>query len=184
MLLGMVSAAATALFTPKTGKELRNDLKGKTKNMIEAGKEKAENLVEDAKESYREAEKEMEYSNATPPTEHVSSTAEKGEEWLEHVGNEQNLAEYPDASGTDTTGIFADHLTDLPADERYDPDFSDNESFIVTNATENKNSPSMTRKKADSSSDSINTQMDKNRDSYPFAEEILDGMEEEMKERK
>lgn len=184
MLLGIVSAAATALFTPKTGKELRSDLKEKTKDMIEIGKEKAENLVEDAKESYHEAEKEMKDSKPASATEHVASTAEKGEEWLNHVGNEQDLAEYPDASGTDTTGIFADHLTDLPADERYDPDFSGKEPFIVTNAFENTSSSSMTEKKADSSSDSLDTQMDKKRDSYPFAEEILDEMEKDMKERK
>lgn len=60
LLTGVISAVVALLFAPKSGKELRNDIKDKaleTKDSVQTGKE---HLVEDFKQSYLEAANEVE----------------------------------------------------------------------------------------------------------------------------
>ena len=59
-LAGLVSATIALLFAPKSGKELRNEIKNKamdTKDSIQTG---TQNFKQDFKDSYFEAEKEIE----------------------------------------------------------------------------------------------------------------------------
>lgn len=137
LLLSAASAAAVALLTPQSGEELRGKLKNKAKTLTEKGQEKKEELMEDVKASYSEAEKEMKLSEDGHPlpspeetglvspdetsldvntTGDVSlSTREKGEEWLDNIGDEQDsLGEYPDASGSVPGGAFSDDTVSLP----------------------------------------------------------------------
>src|SRR5699024_1552772 len=131
LLLSAASAAAAVLFTPKSGKEMRETLTNKGKKVKDKGQEKKDNLVKDMKDSYQEAEEEMSYypadpvetdlakpmdNDLQPQTDHVQSTAEKGEEWLDQVGEQQEtLSEYPDASSTSPSGTFTDDTATLPA---------------------------------------------------------------------
>ena len=60
LLSGAVSAAVALLFAPKSGKELREDIKEKsleTKDSLQTGKD---HLVDDFKQSYFEASQEVE----------------------------------------------------------------------------------------------------------------------------
>jgi gas vesicle protein len=64
LFLSAASAAAALLFAPKSGKELRAELKTEAEKLKETGEEKAHELVEDFKESYLEVEKELEAEQA------------------------------------------------------------------------------------------------------------------------
>jgi len=60
ILASLISAGVALLFAPKSGKELRKDLQNKaneTKNSVKTG---ADNLKNDFKDAYFEAEKEVE----------------------------------------------------------------------------------------------------------------------------
>src|SRR5699024_6342951 len=124
LLLSAATATAVAFFTPNSGKELREKLKDKAKKATEKGQQKADDLVHDMKDSYHEAEDEMKRNSSNPKAQtgsfqdpedaglvspeetdiasssddkKVTSTREKGEEWLDQVGEEQDsLGEYPD----------------------------------------------------------------------------------------
>lgn len=64
-LLISAGAAFTALlFAPKSGNELRAELKAEAKKWKETGEEKAHELVDDFKESYLEVEKELDEEQA------------------------------------------------------------------------------------------------------------------------
>lgn len=60
LLIGLISAAIALLFAPKSGKELRRDLKNKANETKDSVKSGTENLKNDFRESYFEAEKEVE----------------------------------------------------------------------------------------------------------------------------
>ncbi len=182
----------TALLTPKTGKQVRTDLKGKAKELVDTGKEKVKNLVQDTKEAYQEAEQELEQtkkyestasvsstavSSTAVSSTAVSSTAEKGEEWLNHISDADTISEYPDASVTNTTGIFADQLTPLPADETYTPTFSDELKKEASPEAPNTNQTQTDL------SQSPNLQTTP-REPYPFAEELLDELEDTLEQKK
>lgn len=180
--LGLATAMVTALLTPKTGKQVRTDLKGKAKELVDTGKEKVKNLVQDTKEAYQEAEQELEQtkkyeSTASVSSTAVSSTAEKGEEWLNHISDADTISEYPDASVTNTTGIFADQLTPLPADETYTPTFSDELKKEASPEAPNTNQTQTDL------SQSPNLQTTP-REPYPFAEELLDELEDTLEQKK
>lgn len=173
LLIGAASAAAAMLFAPKSGKQLRGDFKEKVKEMMHQGKDKADNLVSDVKTSYHEAEEEM---NDSQPE--IESTAEKGEEWLDQVGEEQDMMEYPDASGSYPTGLFADDSTDFPAEETYEPDAYDEESSsIPTTHIDADDKNNLEREH----SDTIRVSIEDEDESYPFAREILNDLEDEAR---
>lgn len=133
LLLSAASAAAAILLTPKSGKKMRNDLKDQAKRLVDAGKDKAEDLVSDVKESFHEAEEEQLYSEPAIAPQSVEPTTEKGEEWLDQVGEEQGMSEYPDASVSDPAGVFADDRSDLPAEEEtYQPDLTDLDDSLAS----------------------------------------------------
>lgn len=60
LLVGLISATVALLFAPKSGKELRQDLKEKTNETKDSVKTGTQNLKNDFKESYFEAEQEVE----------------------------------------------------------------------------------------------------------------------------
>ena len=125
LLAGIVGASVALLFAPKPGKELRHDVKNELDELKEKGKEKAILLVDDLKQSYHESEEELNSHSTVPstPTAHVDegyipSTVEKGEEWLDQVGEQQDALEsYPDAVSVNPTGL----LNDVPKDPLVDP---------------------------------------------------------------
>lgn len=56
----LVTAGLTMLFTPKSGKEFRNDIKRTAEDTRDKAQESAHNLKQDFKESYFEAAEEVE----------------------------------------------------------------------------------------------------------------------------
>lgn len=60
LLVGLISATVALLFAPKSGKELRQDLKEKANETKDSVKTGTQNLKNDFKESYFEAEQEVE----------------------------------------------------------------------------------------------------------------------------
>lgn len=60
LLVGVVSAGVALLFAPKSGKELRDDIKNKTLETKDSIQDSAEHLKEDFKQSYFEAAEEVE----------------------------------------------------------------------------------------------------------------------------
>ena len=80
LLVGAASAVAALLFAPKSGKELRKDLKEEAKKLKQSGQEKAENLSQDVKQSYYEAEAEMNYYPTNPDETDSSEPVELNED--------------------------------------------------------------------------------------------------------
>ncbi|WP_423190350.1 YtxH domain-containing protein [Alkalibacterium sp. f15] len=64
VFMSAASAFTALLFAPKRGKEFREDLKDEAIKLKDSGEEKAQELVEDFKTSYIEAEKELESEQA------------------------------------------------------------------------------------------------------------------------
>lgn len=64
VLLSAASAFTALLLAPKTGKEFRGDLKEEAHKLKDSGEEKAQELMEDFKASYMEAERELESEQA------------------------------------------------------------------------------------------------------------------------
>lgn len=60
ILVGLVSAGVALLFAPKSGKELRKDIQDKANETKDSVKTGADNLKNDFKEAYFEAEQEVE----------------------------------------------------------------------------------------------------------------------------
>lgn len=60
LLVGILSAGVALLFAPKSGKELRDDIKKKSMETKDSIQEGAQNLKHDFKESYFEAAEEVE----------------------------------------------------------------------------------------------------------------------------
>ena len=60
LFVGIVSASAALLFAPKSGKELREDIKQKSFDTKNAIQDSASNLKDDFKSSYFEASEEVE----------------------------------------------------------------------------------------------------------------------------
>lgn len=60
LLVGVVSAGVALLFAPKSGKELRNDIKNKSMEAKDKAQDSAQNLKQDFKDSYFEAAEEVE----------------------------------------------------------------------------------------------------------------------------
>lgn len=56
----LITAGLTVLFTPKSGKEFRNDIKRTAEGTRDKAQESANNLKQDFKESYFEAAEEVE----------------------------------------------------------------------------------------------------------------------------
>lgn len=63
LLLSALSAGAALLFAPKSGKELRSDLKDGAMKMKDKGTDYANDLMNDLKESYQEVDSEMAQEN-------------------------------------------------------------------------------------------------------------------------
>ncbi|MFO8069675.1 MAG: YtxH domain-containing protein [Alkalibacterium sp.] len=64
VLMSAASAFAALLFAPKRGKEFREDLKDEALKLKDSSEEKAQDLVDDFKTSYMEAERELESEQA------------------------------------------------------------------------------------------------------------------------
>ncbi|OJF97171.1 YtxH domain-containing protein [Alkalibacterium sp. 20] len=64
VFMSAASAFTALLFAPKRGKEFREDLKDEAIKLKDSGEEKAQELVEDFKTSYIEAERELESEQA------------------------------------------------------------------------------------------------------------------------
>lgn len=60
LLVGVVAAGAALLFAPKSGKELREDIKKKSLDTKDSIQDSAQNLKHDFKQSYFEAAEEVE----------------------------------------------------------------------------------------------------------------------------
>lgn len=60
ILVGLLSAGLALLFAPKSGKELRKDIQDKANQTKDNVKTSTNNLKQDFKDSYFEAEKEVE----------------------------------------------------------------------------------------------------------------------------
>jgi gas vesicle protein len=60
VVVGALSAGVALLFAPKSGKELRRDIKQKGAEAKDSAKQSKDSLVADFKESYFEAEREVE----------------------------------------------------------------------------------------------------------------------------
>lgn len=60
ILAGLISAGVALLFAPKSGKELRKDIQDKANETKDSVKTSADNLKNDFKEAYFEAEQEVE----------------------------------------------------------------------------------------------------------------------------
>lgn len=86
LFMSAASAAAALLLAPKSGKELRAELKTEAEKLKETGEEKAHELVEDFKESYLEVEQELEEEQAKLDAKQaqLSQTIEEIEKDLAH----------------------------------------------------------------------------------------------------
>lgn len=60
LLVGVVAAGVAILFAPKSGKELREDIKKKALDTRDSMQDSAQNLKHDFKQSYFEAAEEVE----------------------------------------------------------------------------------------------------------------------------
>lgn len=60
LLVGIVAAGVAILFTPKSGKDLRDDIKRKSLETKDSLQDSAQNLKHDFKQSYFEAAEEVE----------------------------------------------------------------------------------------------------------------------------
>lgn len=66
LLVGIAAAATALLFAPKSGKDLRNELKEQGLQYKDMAKDKADNLANEFKRTYHEVEEEMNYANPDP----------------------------------------------------------------------------------------------------------------------
>lgn len=101
LLVGIAAAATALLFAPKSGKELRSDLKEQGLQYKDKAKDKAEELATEFKQTYHEVEEETDYSNPDPE---LTETIEDIETDLYHPNQEK-----------------AEVLTPEPADLMSDP---------------------------------------------------------------
>lgn len=60
ILVGVIASGVAMLFAPKSGKELRNDIKQKSLKTKDSIQDSAQNLKHDFKQSYFEAAEEVE----------------------------------------------------------------------------------------------------------------------------
>lgn len=60
LLVGIVAAGVAILFAPKSGKELRDDIKNKSLDTKDSVQDSVQNLKHDFKQSYFEAAEEVE----------------------------------------------------------------------------------------------------------------------------
>ena len=60
LFVGVVAAGVALLFTPKSGKELRDDIKSQSLKTKDSIQDSAQNLKQDFKQSYFEASEEVE----------------------------------------------------------------------------------------------------------------------------
>lgn len=60
ILVGVIASGVAMLFAPKSGKELRNDIKQKSMKTKDSIQDSAQNLKHDFKQSYFEAAEEVE----------------------------------------------------------------------------------------------------------------------------
>ena len=60
LFVGVVAAGAALLFAPKSGKELRDDIKSQSLKTKDSIQDSAHNLKQDFKQSYFEASEEVE----------------------------------------------------------------------------------------------------------------------------
>lgn len=104
LLVGLAAAATALLFAPKSGKELRNDLKDQGMQYKDKAKDKAEELTKEFKKTYHEVEEEMNYANPDPE---LTETIEDIETDLYHPNQEK-----------------AEVLTPEPTDRITDPSVS------------------------------------------------------------
>lgn len=92
LLLAGLSAGAALLFAPKSGKELRKDIKVKADEYKEQGKTYADNLAQDIKEAVQEVE-----SQAQQEKEQVKADLQKDEA---HIEVDQKVAYTQDGEVT------------------------------------------------------------------------------------
>ncbi|MGX7395638.1 YtxH domain-containing protein [Carnobacterium mobile] len=63
LLVGAASAATALLLAPKSGRELREDLKDEALSLKKQAMDKVSNYMDEIKETYREVEEEVNYTN-------------------------------------------------------------------------------------------------------------------------
>lgn len=86
ILIGIAAAATALLFAPKSGKELRSDLKDQGMQYKDKAMEKADELTKEFKQTYDEVEEEMNYASPDPE---LTETIEDIETDLYHPNQEK-----------------------------------------------------------------------------------------------
>lgn len=76
LVVGLAAAATALLFAPKSGKELRVDLKDHGLVVKDKAMTKANKLADEFKQTYHEVEEEMDYANPDPELEETIADIE------------------------------------------------------------------------------------------------------------
>lgn len=142
--MSIISAGTALLLAPKSGRELRTELKSKATQLKESGGEKAQELVDDFKTSYLEVEKELEEEQAKldAKQEKLNQTIEEIEKDLNQKGDKTKItpaqashALYADEKLGDVKGTPFEPDDDqaIPKEEveeaLHDNDLSEDDSF-------------------------------------------------------
>lgn len=76
LVVGLAAAATALLFAPKSGKELRGDLKEQGLVVKDKAMTKVNELSDEFKQTYHEVEEEMDYANPDPELEEIITDIE------------------------------------------------------------------------------------------------------------
>lgn len=76
LVVGLAAAATALLFAPKSGKELREDLKEQGLAVKDKAMTKANELADEFKQTYHEVEEEINYANPDPELEEIIADIE------------------------------------------------------------------------------------------------------------
>lgn len=76
LVVGLAAAATALLFAPKSGKELRGDLKEQGLVVKDKAMTKANELADEFKQTYHEVEEEIDYANPDPELEETIADIE------------------------------------------------------------------------------------------------------------
>ncbi|EXJ23257.1 hypothetical protein ADIAL_1274 [Alkalibacterium sp. AK22] len=110
VLLSAASAFTALLLAPKTGKEFREDLKEEAHKLKDSGEEKAQELMEDFKASYMEAERELESEQAK-----LDAKQAKLSQTIEEIERDLALSE-AESRVDPATASHAVYASDKPGD--------------------------------------------------------------------
>ncbi|WP_027108158.1 YtxH domain-containing protein [Lacticigenium naphthae] len=115
LLLSVVSAGAALLFTPKSGKELRQDLKDEGVRMKDEGNQKVRELMDDVKSSIHEVDQEMGYKQ-----DELARTISEIEKDLQEDSSPISNQEEMDQSSLDPTEAAVGDVKDTPYEPQTD----------------------------------------------------------------